>query len=126
VWISPRSGRFSGRQTAAKILDCWYPASYMLAVRQHLGLALPPSDLGQPAATNLLGAYVEFTSPDEAYADLGYALLASRLKSSFDGYQFEHQEVWSDLGDLLVDAQIVRRQQRLRLAHSDKTRPLAG
>ena len=65
-----------------------------------------------PAATNLLGAHVEFTSPDEPYADLSDALLASRLKSSIDGYQFEQQEIWSDRGDLLVDAQIVRRQER--------------
>jgi len=103
VWISPRSGQYSGREHTAKILDCWYPASYMRAVREHLGRAQPPSELRQPAATNLLGAHVEFTSPDEAYADLSNALLASRLKSSADGYQFEQQEIWSDRGDLLVE-----------------------
>ena len=81
------------------------------AHREHLGRAQPPSELSQPAATNLLGAHVEFTSPGEAYSDLSDALLASRLKSSADGYQFEQQEIWSDRGDLLVDAQIVRRQE---------------
>ena len=28
VWISPRSGQYSGHGHTAKILDCWYPASY--------------------------------------------------------------------------------------------------
>jgi len=77
----------------------------------------------QPAATNLLGAHVEFTSPEEAYADLSNALLASRLKASADGYQFEQQEIWSDRRDLLVDAQIVRRQERPQVAHSAGGRP---
>ena len=123
VWISPRSGQYSGHEHTAKILDCWYPASYTRAVREHLGRAQPPSELSQPAATNLLGAHVEFTSPDEAYADLSNALLASRLKSSADGYQFEQQEIWSDRGDLLVDAQIVRRQERPQVARSAERRP---
>ena len=74
----------------------------MRAVREHLSRAQPPSELSQPAATNLLGAHVEFTSPDQAYADLSNALLASRLKSSADGYQFEQQQIWSDRGDLLI------------------------
>ena len=112
VWVSPRAGHYAGHEHTAKILDCWYPASYTRAVREHLGRAQPPNELTQPAATNLHGAHVEFTSPDEAYADLSNALLASRLKSSADGYQFEQQEIWSDRGDLLVDAQIVRRQER--------------
>jgi len=123
VWVSPRSGQYSGHEHTAKILDCWYPASYMRAVREHLGRAQPASELSQPAATNLLGAHVEFTSPDEAYADLSNALLASRLKSSADGYQFEQQEIWSDRGDLLVDAQIVRRQERPQVARSAERRP---
>jgi len=123
VWVSPRAGQYSGREHTAKILDCWYPASYMRAVREHLGRAQPPSELSQPAATNLLGAHVEFTSPDEAYADLSNALLASRLKSSADGYQFEQQQIWSDRGDLLVDAQIVRRQERAQVAHFAERRP---
>ena len=123
VWVSPRAGVYSGHEHTAKILDCWYPASYLRAVDQHLGRARPPSELSQPAATNLLGAHVEFTSPDEAYADISNALLASRLKSSADGYQFEQQEIWSDRGDLLVDAQIVRRQERPRVAHSGERRP---
>src|SRR5882724_7753590 len=89
VWVSPRSGPYSGPEHTAKFLDCWYPASYMRAVREHLGRAQPPSELRQPAATNLLGAHVEFTSPHAAYADLTNALLASRLKSTADGYQFE-------------------------------------
>ena len=90
----------------------------MRAVRQHLGREQPPSELSQPTATNLLGAHVEFTSRDEAYADLSNALLASRLKSTADGYQFEQQEIWSDRGDLLVDAQIVRREERPQATHS--------
>jgi hypothetical protein len=123
VWVSPRSVPFSGHEHTAKILDCWYPASYTRAVREHLSRARPPSELSQPSATNLLGAHVEFTSPDEAYADLSHALLASRLKSSADGYQFEEQEIWSDRGDLLVDAQIVRRQERPQVAHSGTDTP---
>src|SRR5258708_7963702 len=122
VWVSPRSGRYSGHEQAAKILDCWYPASYMRAVRQHLGRAHPMSELSQPAATNLLGAHVEFTSLAEAYAHLSNALLATRLKSSADGYQFEQQEIRSARGDLLVDAQIVRRQETPQVAHSALTR----
>jgi hypothetical protein len=123
VWVSPRSGQYSGRQHIAKILDCWYPASYMRAVRQHLGRRQPLNELSEPAATNLLGAHVEFTSPDEAYTDLTNALLASRVKVSADGYQFEQQEIWSDRGDLLVDAQIIRRQERPQMAHSAERRP---
>ena len=116
VWVSPRSGQYSGHADAAKILDCWYPAGYIRAAREHLGRPEPPSEPSQPAATNLLGAHVEFTSPNEAYADLSNALLASRLKSSADGYQFEQQEIWSDRGDLLIDAQLLRRQERPRVA----------
>jgi hypothetical protein len=123
VWVSPRSGQYSGQEHTVKILDCWYPASYMRAIREHLGRAQPPSELSQPPATNLLGAHVEFTSPEETYADLNHTLLASRLKSSADGYQFEQQEIWSDRGDLLVDAQIVRRQERPQMAHSADRRP---
>jgi len=118
VWVSPPSGQHSGREHIAKILDCWYPASYMRAVYEHLGRVQPLNELSQPAATNLLGAHVEFTSPENAYADLSSALLATRLKSSVDGYQFEQQEIWSDRGDLLVDAQIVRRQEQPQVAHS--------
>jgi hypothetical protein len=123
VWVSPRSGQYSGREHIAKILDCWYPASYMRAVREHLGRMQPLIELSEPAATNLLGAHVEFTSRDEAYTDLTNALLASRVKASADGYQFEQQEIWSDRGDLLVDAQIVRRQERPQVAHSAERRP---
>ncbi len=123
VWVSPRSGQYSGREHIAKILDCWYPASYMRAVRDHLGRMQPLNELSRPAATNLLGTHVEFTSPDEAYADISNALLASRVKASADGYHFEQQEIWSDRGDLLVDAQIVRRQERPQVAHSAERRP---
>jgi hypothetical protein len=123
VWVSPRSGQYSGRKHTAKILDCWFPASYMRAVREHVTRAGPPDELSQPAATNLLGAHVEFTAPDEAYANLNNMLLASRLKSSADGYQFEQQEIWSDRDDLLVDAQIVRRQERPQVALSAERRP---
>jgi hypothetical protein len=63
----------------------------MRAVRQHLGRRQPLNELSEPAATNLLGAHVEFTSPDEAYTDLTNALLASRVKVSADGYQFEQR-----------------------------------
>ena len=115
VWVSPRSGQYSGQQHTAKVLDSWYPASHMLAVRQHLSREQSSGELPQPAATNLLGANVQFTCPDEAYADLSDTLLASRLKSTADGYQFEQQEIWSDRGDLLVDAQIVRRLERPEL-----------
>jgi hypothetical protein len=123
VWVSPRSGQYSGHEHVAKIIDCWYPASYMRAVHEHLGRVRPLDELIQPAATNLLGAHVEFTSPEEAYADLSDALLASRLKASTDGYQFEQQEIWSARGDLLVDAQIVRRQEQPQRAHSAERRP---
>lgn len=71
---------------------------------------------------NLIGAHVEFPSPGGAYVDLNNALLASRLKSAADGYQFEQQEIWSDREDLLIDAQIVRRQERPLLAHSAEKR----
>src|SRR5258708_15428427 len=60
VWVSPRSGQYSGHQHTAKILDSWYPASHMRDVREHLGRAQPPSELSQPPATNLPGAPVEF------------------------------------------------------------------
>jgi hypothetical protein len=118
VWVSPRHGPYSGHQQTAKILDCWYPASHMHAIRQHLGRQHPPGELSQPAATNLLGAHLDFTSPEHAYTDLSIALLASRLKSTVDGYQFEQQQIWSDRGHLLVDAQIVRRQERPQVAAS--------
>jgi hypothetical protein len=56
--------------------------------------------------------------------DLSNALLASRLKASADGYQFEQQEIWSDRGDLLVDAQIVRRQERPQVLRAHYLGPL--
>jgi hypothetical protein len=71
--------------------------------------------VSQPPATNLIGAHVVFTAPDAAYENLGSALLGSRLTSVVDGYYFEKQEIWSERGDLLVGAQLVRRQERVQL-----------
>src|SRR5207244_12941580 len=36
VWVSPRSGQYSGPEPTDKIPDCSYPGSYLHAVRAHL------------------------------------------------------------------------------------------
>jgi hypothetical protein len=115
VWVSRRAGQCSGQAETATILDCWYPATHMRVVREHLrgSRAL----MSQPQPTNLIGAHVVFTAPDAAYENLGSVLLGSRLTSVVDGYHFEQQEIWSERGDLLVGAQLVRRQECVQLDH---------
>ena len=112
VWVSPRLVTTPGTNTPPKSSTAGtrpatrapFANTSVARNRQMNSLSPRQRTCTEPTSSS--------TSPDEAYADLSNALLASRLKSSADGYQFEQQEIWSDRGDLLVDAQIVRRQER--------------
>ena len=122
VWISPRSGQYSGHEQTAKILDCWYPASYTRAVCEHLGRAQPPS--AESARGN---------EPARSPRRVHLARRGLRRSQRFAAGEpseilgrripVRTAKIWSDRGDLLVDAQIVRRQERPQVARSAERRP---
>jgi hypothetical protein len=87
------------------MIDSWYPPHFMRSVREHLRIGTP---LEQPEATVLVAASVSFTAPNAAYDHARDAVLASQATATADGYYFERLEVWSDRGELLATAEIVR------------------
>jgi len=108
VWVTPTDPQLSGRALVASIIDCWYPASFMRAVREHLRSRQP---LEQPRTTTLLAASLSFTAATATYASARNALLANELSAIADGRYFERSEVWSDEGELLATAELLRRDE---------------
>ena len=106
VWLTPTDPHLGGRALVASTIDSWYPAHFMRAVHEHLRTGEP---LDQPESTVLLAASLSFTASDPAYERARHLLLASQLTSSAGGHFFERGEVWSDGGDLLATAELVRR-----------------
>jgi len=109
VWLSPKTQPWSGRADALNVLDCWYPPAYQQAARTFI--QSPRAELVEPPQTNLIAVQALFPASPPAYEDLDFVLLANRLTASADGHLFEHSEVWSQQGHLLIQAQIVRRNE---------------
>jgi hypothetical protein len=109
VWVTPTDESLEGCRFVASALDCWYPAHFMRAVRDHLAGHGP---LEQPAPTALAAATLTFTAPTSAYRDLRVALLANQLTGLAEGHFFERTEIWSVGGELLATADLVRRNER--------------
>jgi hypothetical protein len=108
VWITPTDESLEGRRFVASAVDCWYPAHFMRAVRDHLGGDGP---LEQPAPTTLTAATLTFTAPSSAYRDVRVALLANQLTAVAEGHFFERTEIWSMRGELLATAELIRRNE---------------
>jgi hypothetical protein len=105
VWVTPTDHRLRGHALVASIIDCWYPPSFMRSVVEHLHGREP---LAQPAPTVLISASISFPATQAAYDHVGHALLANHLSATADGYCFELSEVWSDRGELLATAELIR------------------
>lgn len=105
VWVTPTDPNLRGHALVASIIDCWYPPSFMRSVRDHLRGRAP---LAQPAPTVLISASISFPADQAAYDHVGHALLANHLSATAEGYCFELSEVWSDRGELLATAELIR------------------
>jgi len=105
VWVTPTDHRLRGHALVASIIDCWYPPSFMRSVVEHLHGREP---LAQPAPTVLISASISFPATQAAYDHVGHALLANHLSATAEGYCFELSEVWSDRGELLATAELIR------------------
>ena len=108
-WVQPARRHAVGRAGVVGMIDCWYPPSYMRSVREYL--RDPRDALTEPGATNLMGVQVLFSAPDSSYDNTNFALVANRMSTGTDGHYFEHSEVWSEQGELLITAQLLRRNQ---------------
>src|SRR5262249_45309959 len=105
VGVPPPAPRLRGHALVASIIDCWYPPSFMRSVVEHLHGRKP---LTQPAPTVLISASISFPATQAAYDHVGHALLANHLSAIAEGYCFELSEVWSDRGELLATAELIR------------------
>jgi hypothetical protein len=110
VWVQPARRHAVGRAGVVGMIDCWYPPSYMRSVREYL--RDPRDALTDPGATNLMGVQVLFSAPDSSYDNTKFALVANRMSTGTDGHHFEHSEIWSEQGELLITARLLRRNQR--------------
>ena len=108
-WVQPAGRHAVGRAGVVGMVDCWYPPSYMRSVREYL--RDPQDALTEPDASNLLGVQVLFSAADSSYDNTNFALVANRLSAGTDGHYFEHSEIWSERGELLITAQLLRRNQ---------------
>jgi hypothetical protein len=110
VWVRPHGRRLTGRAEIATVLDCWYPPSHMHRVREYLRGAR--AVLNNPPPTNLMAVHALFPAPEAAYGQVSDVLLANFLSGSAEGHYFEHSEIWSEGGDLLVTALLLRRNEQ--------------
>jgi hypothetical protein len=108
VWLTPTDSRLHGRTLVASIIDCWYPPSFMRSVREHLRTR---QTLELPKPTTLAAASVSFTASHATYTRAHHALLANQISAITDGHYFERSEVWSDRGELLATADLLRRHR---------------
>jgi hypothetical protein len=108
-WVQPARRHAVGRAGAVGMIDCWYPPSHMRSVREYL--RDPRGALTEPDAMNLVGVQVHFSAPDASYDNTNFALVANRISTVTDGHYFEQSEIWSEQGELLITAQLLRRNQ---------------
>jgi hypothetical protein len=114
VWVRPLWSTPVGRTGVARLLDCWYPPNHMRVVREYLAGA---PQLTEPPAVNLLAASVLFPAADQAYTVDKSTLVANRIDTITDGHYYEHAQAWSEAGELLLAATVVRRNE-----HGDSQR----
>ena len=105
VWLTPTDPGLRGRGLVASVIDSWYPAHFMRAVREYLRTGLP---IEEPEPTVLVAASLSFTAADPAYERARHLLLATQLTSTAAGHVFERSEIWSDGGSLLATAELIR------------------
>jgi hypothetical protein len=114
VWLEPRGDAARGAGDVMRMIDCWYPAHFMLAVRDHLRQGGTAETLQQPPPTRLTSAHLMFPSHVGAYKEVRHALLATRAIGETDGHHFEQAELWSENGELLIAASLARHEAGLR------------
>ena len=108
VWVRPVQP-MSGRANVARLVDNWYPPNHTRAVRNHL---TGHAELAEPPTVVLLGASIAFPASEDAYRNVNFALVANKLDIVTNGHYFEQTEVWSEHGDLLIAARLLRRNQQ--------------
>jgi hypothetical protein len=80
----------------------------MLAVTDSLQGARRTDD--PPALLNVIGAKSHFRVR-RCVNGITDALLANRVVAASDGHYYEHTEIWSEREEVLVSAQLMRRNQ---------------
>lgn len=106
VWIRPTSSDAVG-YGATGVVDSWYPANFMRAVREFL--RGETSVLREPSATELLTVQATIPHPQQPLAPDEHVLLASHLTAASSRHYDERFEIWSESGDILLSGRIVRR-----------------
>ena len=105
VWVTPTDPDLRGRALIASIVDCWYPPSFMRAVNASLRDRQP---VVQPPQLALLTAAISFPADEQTYKGVRHVLLANQFTGAANGYYFEHSQLFSDRGELLATAELVR------------------
>ena len=106
VWIRPTSSD-AFRYGAIRVVDSWYPANFMRAVREFMRGAT--SVLQEPSATELLTVQTRIVQPRQTVAPDEHVLLATRLIAASSRHYDEQFEIWSETGNLLLEGRIIRR-----------------
>jgi hypothetical protein len=106
VWVQPNKESNGGKIRTALVLDCWYPPNHMRSVRRHLVGEAPLID---PPPVDLLAVSLQFPAGTGDYDSQRSILLANRLEAIVDGYHVERAETWSETGQLLLTANVLRR-----------------
>jgi hypothetical protein len=106
VWVRPNKESTGGKIRTALVLDCWYPPNHMRTVRRNLVGEAPLID---PPPVDLLAVSLQFPAGSGDYDSQRSILLANRLEAIVDGYYFERAETWSETGQLLLTANVLRR-----------------
>jgi len=107
VWVRPVRS-MSGRSSVARLVDSWYPPNHTRAVRNYL---TGHAELAEPPTVSLLRASIVFPAPEDAYRNMNFVLVANQLDIVTNGHYFEQTEVWSENGDLLIAARLLRRDR---------------
>jgi hypothetical protein len=108
VWVRPAVPR-SGDQGIVQMVDCWYPANHMRVVRDYLDAR--DMELRDPPETNLLAAHTLLLHPQDLGDTTNHVLLTTRLDAIARGVHFEQWQLWSEGGQLLATAHLVRHER---------------
>ena len=123
VWIRPTSSD-AFRYGAAGVVDSWYPANFMRAVREFLRGAT--SVLHEPSATELLTVQTRIVQPRQTLARDEHVLLATRLIAERSRHYDEQFEIWSETGSLLLEGRIIRKAAPTRSKRQPNKQRLRG
>jgi hypothetical protein len=110
VWVRPAVAR-SGDQGIVQMVDCWYPANHMRVVRDYLDAR--DMELRDPPETNLLASHTLLLHPQDLGDTTNHVLLTTRLDAIVRGVHFEQWQLWSEGGQLLATAHLIRRERRV-------------